>query len=105
VGISTFRFGEFELDRAAKIHTKASQRIELTPKEFAVLDLFTRRVVRALTREEILRRVWGPNGFVNGRSVDRCINTLRGKIEDDLSQPHWIQTVRDPGYRFEADGT
>jgi len=58
----------------------------------------------AFPRDEILRRVWGPNVFVNGRSVDRCINTLRGKIEDDLSQPRWIQTVRETGYRFESDG-
>jgi DNA-binding response OmpR family regulator len=100
----TFRFGEFELDRTAKVLTKAGQRIELTPKEFAVLDLFTRRAGRALARDEILRRVWGPNVFVNGRSVDRCINTLRGKIEDNLSQPRWIQTVRETGYRFESDG-
>ena len=104
-GKSTFRFGEFELDRAAKILTKTGQRLDLTPKEFAVLELFTRRAGRALARDEILRLVWGPNVFVNGRSVDRCINTLRGKIEDDLSQPRWIQTVRETGYRFESDGT
>ena len=98
---STFRFGEFELDRTAKILSKSEQKIDLTPKEFAVLDLFTRRAGRALTRDEILRRVWGTNAFVNGRSVDRCINTLRGKIEDDLSRPRWIQTVRETGYRFD----
>ena len=82
--------------------SKAGKRIELTPKEYAVLDLFTRRAGRALTRNEILRRVWGSNAFVNGRSVDRCINTLRGKIEDDLAHPRWIQTVRETGYRFES---
>ena len=98
---SMYQFGEFQLDRTAKILSKAGQRIDLTPKEFAVLDLFTRRAGRALTRDEILRRVWGTNAFVNGRSVDRCINTLRGKIEDDLSRPRWIQTVRETGYRFD----
>jgi DNA-binding response OmpR family regulator len=98
---SIFEFGEFKLDRAAKVLSKRGQRIDLTPKEFAVLDLFTRRAGRALSRDEILRRVWGANAFVNGRSVDRCINTLRGKIENDVARPRWIQTVRETGYRFE----
>ncbi len=97
-----FRFGPFELDRTAKTLSRKGRRLELTPKEHALLDLLTRRTGRALTRDEILRTVWGNGVFVTGRSVDRCINTLRAKLEDNPAQPRWIQTVREIGYRFEA---
>ena len=40
--------------------------------------------------------------MVNDRSVDRCVTTLRGKIESDPHRPTFIQTIRDIGYRFEA---
>ena len=53
----------------------------------------------ALTRDDILNAVWGHSVFVTSRSVDRCVATLRAKIEsDDLS---FIETIRDVGYRFD----
>lgn len=74
----------------------------LTPKEFGRLKLFLRQRVRALTRGQILGAVWGRNVFVTTRSVDRCVNTLRAKIESDPIHPRFIQTVRPIGYRFEV---
>jgi len=76
--------------------------VPLTPKEFSLLELFCRQAGRALTRDEILRNVWGYDVFVTSRSVDRCVNTLRNKIERDPGQPVFIQTIREIGYRFEA---
>ncbi len=73
----------------------------MTPKEFGLLALFLRRPGRALTRDEIINTVWGYDVFVTARSVDRCVNTLRIKIEADPHQPQFIQTVRPVGYRFE----
>ena len=73
----------------------------LTPKEFDVLALLAKHAGRALTRDAILKSVWGYDLFVTPRSVDRCINTLRGKLEHDPGQPVFIQTVRHIGYRFE----
>ena len=55
---------------------------------------------RALTRDQILNAVWGFGVFVTGRSVDRCVNTLRKKIERDPHRPRFIQTIREVGYRF-----
>ena len=55
----------------------------------------------AFTRNEILKSVWGYDVFVTDRSVDRCVTTLRGKIETDPRRPTYIQTVREVGYRFE----
>ncbi len=96
-------FGDWRLDIASHRLSRCGQDVPLTAKEFALLELFCRRAGRALTRDEILRNVWGLNVFVTSRSVDRCVNTLRGKIEDDPARPRWIRTVRQIGYRFETE--
>ena len=96
------RFGDFVLDVAGRRLTRDGQEIPLTPKEFGLLELFLRRPGRALTRDEIIKNVWGYDVFVTRRSVDRCVNTLRSKIEADPARPGFIQTVRPIGYRFEA---
>jgi DNA-binding response OmpR family regulator len=95
------QFGRFELDLASRRLTRDGREIPLTPKEFSLLELFLRRPGRALTRDEILNRVWGFDVLVTSRSVDRCVNTLRTKIEADPAAPRFIQTVRPIGYRFE----
>jgi two-component system alkaline phosphatase synthesis response regulator PhoP len=95
------RAGDLELDLASHRLRRGGKEVPLTAKEFALLELFFRRAGKALTRDEILRTVWGYNVFVTSRSVDRFINTLRAKIEDDPAKPIWIKTVRQIGYRFE----
>jgi len=98
---SVHHFGAFELDLESHKLLRNGEEIPLTPKEFATLCYLVRRAGRALTRDNILNEVWGHDIFVTPRSVDRCINTLRSKIEDDARRPRFIQTVRDLGYRFE----
>ena len=66
-----------------------------------MLEYFVRRPNRALARSDIIDHVWGRSVIVTSRSVDRCITTLRGKIEPDPRQPTFIHTIRDIGYRFE----
>jgi len=95
------RFGDCELDLASRRLVKAGVEIVLTPKEFEVLGLLTRRPGRAFTREEILRSVWGYDIFVTLRSVDRCVSTLRAKIEPDPHRPVFLKTLRQVGYRFD----
>lgn len=95
------RFGDYEIDLTAHVLRQKGHEVALTPKEFAVLALLAKRPGRVYTRDEILRRVWGYSVFVTSRSVDRCINTLRSKIESDPAQPVFIRTVRAVGYRFE----
>jgi len=68
----------------------------------AQLALFVKRAGNALTRDEILKHVWGYDILVTARSVDRCINTLRSKIERNPEAPVFIKTIRDVGYRFES---
>lgn len=96
------RFGPFELDLRSHRLSRNGEDVELTPKEFSLLSLMTQLPGRAITRDEILRTVWGHNVFVTTRSVDRCVNTLRKKIEQDPQRPRLITTVRQIGYRFEG---
>lgn len=100
-GSAVIRFGEFELDLGAHRLMRDGQELKLTPMEFKLLTFFAEHEGRALTREEILRSVWGSGIYVNTRSVDRCVTTLREKIEIEPRKPTLIQTIRDIGYRFE----
>ena len=96
------RFGPFVLDLRSHQLRKEGEEIPLTPKEFELLALLVGNAGRAFGRGEILQRVWGHGVFVTGRSVDRCVNTLRKKLEPDAKRPRYIITVRDVGYRFAA---
>ncbi len=98
---AVIRFGDFELDLSAHRLMRDGQELKLTPKEFKLLKFFAEHEGRALTREEILRSVWGSGIYVNTRSVDRCVTTLREKIEREPHNPNLIHTIRDIGYRFE----
>lgn len=97
-----YTFGDFTLDLRSHQLFRGEEELALSPKEFRLLELFVRRAGRALTRDEILRSVWASDILVTSRSVDRCITTLRAKIEPDARRPRWIQTIRDVGYRFES---
>jgi DNA-binding response OmpR family regulator len=96
-------FGPFRLDRGAHKLFRGGREVSLTAKEFRLLDYFTSRPGRALTRDDILDVVWGRSIVVTGRSVDRCVATLRAKLESDAGTSSYIQTVRDIGYRFEPE--
>jgi DNA-binding response OmpR family regulator len=97
-----YSFGDARLDLAAHKLYRAGQEVVLTVKEFRLLEFFVRRAGRALTRDSILDAVWGQEVLVTDRSVDRCVTTLRAKIEPDPHHPKYIQTIRDVGYRFEV---
>ena len=89
------------MDISSRRLLRKGKEIILTPKEFALLSFLVEHAGRALTRDQILRNVWGHNVFVTLRSVDRCVTTLRKKIEPTASLPKFIRTIREIGYRFE----
>src|SRR5665213_3607847 len=97
-----YRFGRCRLDLTAHKLRRDEEEVALTAKEFRLLEFFIRRAGRALTRDSILDAVWGQEVMVTDRSVDRCVTTLRSKIEADPHHPKFIQTIRDLGYRFET---
>lgn len=102
----SFHFGDFKLDTEARKLFKQQgtqqQEIKLTPKEYRLLKLFCDKQGKALTRDTILNVVWSRSIINTSRSVDRCVNTLRKKIEPKPGQPVFIHAVRDIGYRFDC---
>jgi len=100
--VREFQFEDFTLNMDSRQLMRRGKEIILTPKEFGLLALFVKRTGCALTRDEILKHVWGYDILVTARSVDRCINTLRNKIERNPEAPVFIKTIRDVGYRFES---
>jgi DNA-binding response OmpR family regulator len=97
---AVIQFSDCKLNLTARTVFRNGEEIALTAKEFGLLEFFGRRPGRALTRDQILNAVWGHDIMVNDRSVDRCVTTLRAKIEPDPHHPTCIQTIRDISYRF-----
>ena len=80
--------------------TKAGNPIELTLKEYELLELLIKNPRKVFGREELLQLVWGYDFMGDTRAVDICVTRLRKKIEDDSSNPKHILTVYGFGYRF-----
>jgi DNA-binding response OmpR family regulator len=97
----SFHFGDCVLDLASHRLLRNGHEVPLTTKEFRLLEYFVKRPGRALARNDVMDNVWGRSIIVTSRSVDRCISTLRGKIEPDPRHPTHIHTIRDIGYRFD----
>jgi DNA-binding response OmpR family regulator len=95
------RFGDLELDLRARTVSRQGKPLDLTAREYKLLAYFASRPGCALARDTILDAVWGSSVFVTPRSIDRCVATLRAKVEPDAHHPTYIQTIRDIGYRFE----
>ncbi len=80
--------------------TVNGQPVELSSREFKLLQFFIGHPGRVYSREQLLDRVWGDESFVEPRTVDVHISRLRGAIEPDKSNPKYILTVRGIGYKF-----
>jgi DNA-binding response OmpR family regulator len=99
--LEVYRFGDCELDIAARKLTRGAEEIKLSPKEFRLLELFVKKPGRALSRDEILNLVWGYDSISGPRTIDRFVTTLRNKIEPDPHNPVYIHTLREIGYKFD----
>lgn len=94
--------GPISFDADAHIARLRGAPLELTEKEFGLLEALITRAGRAVHRHELLDRVWGEGWYGNPRTLDVHIRWLRAKIEDDPAHPRLILTVRGYGYRFAA---
>lgn len=96
----TYRFKDVEVDVAAQSVSRGGHGVPVTHREFALLLALLRRRGAVVTRQDLLREVWGHRGAVLSRTVDTHIMELRRKLEDDPSEPRHIITVRKSGYRL-----
>lgn len=76
------------------------EEINLSPKEFRLLELFMSYPRRVWSREQLIEQIWGPDFLGDTKTVDVHIRWLREKLEIDPSQPEYLITVRGFGYRF-----
>jgi two-component system copper resistance phosphate regulon response regulator CusR len=97
------RAADLEVDLPRRRVTRAGRRIDLTAKEFALLELLLRRQGEVLPRSLIASRVWDMNFDSDTNVVDVAVRRLRAKIDDDF-EPKLIRTVRGMGYVLEALG-
>jgi len=103
-GRKQFRFGLAEINFEHFQAKVDGEEIHLTHKEWKLLDYFVRNEGRVISRNELLEKVWDMPGSIETRAVDQFISRLRKIFEVDPSQPQYILTVRDMGYRFVSEG-
>ena len=96
------RFGDVVVDVAARTVCRGGAPVTVTPKAFELLLALVARGGRVVSRQDLLKEVWGYGAFVLSRTVDSHIAELRRKLEVDPARPRHIVTVWKVGYRFEA---
>lgn len=92
--------GDLILNRSNKMIEKAGVQVQLSPREFQILDLFVQNCGNVVSRDVLLDRVWGMESEVSSNNIDAYIKFLRKKIESCNSQII-IQTIRGIGYKLE----
>lgn len=97
----TYRFGEYEADvRAAELRRNGS-RLKLQMQPFQVLVALMERPNEVVTREELRRRLWPDDTFVDfDHSLNTAIAKIREVLGDSAAQPRYIETIAKRGYRF-----
>lgn len=93
------RFGPFVLDPDARQLLADGAPRALTPKAFALLELLLEHRPRAVSKQEILERLW-PGTFVSDSNVASLVNEVREALGDDRRRPRYLRTVHRFGYAF-----
>jgi len=99
-GEQLLRAADLEVNPRTREVRRDGALVELTATEFDVLWCLIEASDRALTREEVLLKVWGPGHHVTLRTIDNFVLQLRSKLESDSTEPRHLVTVRGVGYRF-----
>src|SRR3989304_5709134 len=96
-------FGRLHIDPRTREVRLGGQPCNLTTKEFDLLWFLARHPRQVFTRDQLLEHVWGFAQYVDPSTVTVHVRRLREKIEDDASNPRFVQTVWGVGYKFEPD--
>jgi DNA-binding response OmpR family regulator len=94
--------GPMQMDMHTQQVIKGDTKISLTPTEFRLLLALVEAEGAVLSGEQIFEKVWGREGD-NPSLIETHVYNLRRKIEDNASAPRYVLTIRDAGYRFNAD--
>jgi DNA-binding response OmpR family regulator len=94
------KFGELMIDLGRREVRLGEEEVPLTALQFDLLATLASRPGLVFSRGQLLERVWGDDYFGGDHVVDVHVANLRKKVEDDPSNPRYVQTVRGVGYRF-----
>jgi DNA-binding response OmpR family regulator len=94
--------GALVLDPDRRSAAHAGEELDLTRKEFELLELLLREAGSVVSRERLMDEVWDVNWFGSTKTLDVHISSLRRKLGDDSAAPRYIHTVRGVGFRFAA---
>ena len=95
-----FRFGEIDVDRAARLVRRSGVEVHLTPTEYRLLTVLVANVGRVITQRQLLREVWGPSHSDQSHYLRIYMGHLRQKLEADPAQPRHLLTETAVGYRL-----
>lgn len=93
---------EMELNRLSQTISNGKKEVQLSPREFQLLDLLVQNRGQVLPREVILDRVWGLDADVSMKAIDATIKLLRKKL-DIIKKQELLQSIRGVGYKFESE--
>jgi two-component system response regulator RegX3 len=96
----TLEIGPVKLDPARREATAHGTDLDLTRKEFELLELLMREAGTVISRERLIDEVWDTNWFGSTKTLDVHVSSLRRKLGDDSQNPRFIHTVRGVGFRF-----
>ncbi|MCE2928942.1 MAG: response regulator transcription factor, partial [Candidatus Caenarcaniphilales bacterium] len=94
------RFGDLIIDTKTHRAWMQDKELNLSPREYSILETFIQNPKRIYSRDELIEKVWGLDFDGDTKTVDVHICWLRQKIEQDPNKPKIIQTVRGFGYRL-----
>ena len=92
--------GEVRLDPAKREVRRGGTPVELSRKEFDVLELLMRAAGTVVKRERLIEQVWDTNWFGSTKTLDVHVSSLRRKLGDDANEPRYLHTIRGVGFRF-----
>jgi two-component system alkaline phosphatase synthesis response regulator PhoP len=95
-----FRFGSVTVDFRSTEVRRGGRPVDLSAREFQLLRHFIQQCGTTLTREALLRDVWGYEAEIFTRTVDMHVSSLRQKLEPDAKNPRHFITMRGHGYKF-----
>jgi DNA-binding response OmpR family regulator len=99
-GHAVYRFDDMTIDFKKYEATKSGEPLDLSPREFRLLQFFVERRGEVVSRDQILNHVWSYNSFPSTRTVDQHVAKLRQKIECAPNNPRFLLTVHGIGYKF-----
>jgi DNA-binding response OmpR family regulator len=100
--VERLTFGDIELERTTREARKGGEEVRLTVKEFDLLWFLASHPRRVFSRDQLMASVWGYTAALDTGTVTVHVRRLREKVEDDPSEPKYLETVWGIGYRLAA---